>query len=315
MSAIFDNVDFATTRRKNKVLDSRHARNIFGEQGPVVETHVEAAPNGVAAFKNVTVACAGVLGYANCVSNTTQQRPTTEPVLVHSILSGKLDTEAAAQHAAASIKLSPHDTPPSLKIDLIWAACVVCSLVPLFAAVYAVVAAPSFSTDMLAVPYQCKLFYFGLFCALPGITVHIFCLSLIFHQLCRSGVLLSMLSIFLMIVAIEHACMTMPETSSDYPFYLMATSMYCGLLAQGFFVSILYYESKQKQCYIGMLGVAFVLVTLSILSIALSMLNSETPHTKPTALVRIIPLSLAIVIYALSTYWTLFPVRVVCNNM
>jgi len=168
---------------------------------------------------------------------------------------------------------------------------------------------------MLAVPYECKLFYFGLFCALPGITVHIFCLSLIFHQLCRSGIVLSLLSTFLMIVTIEHACMTMPLLSSDYPFYLMATSMYCSLLAQGFFVSILYYESKQKQFYIGMLGVACVLVTLSILSIALSMLNSETPHTKLTALVRIVPLTLAIIIYALSTYWTLFPVRVVCNNM
>jgi hypothetical protein len=314
MSAIFDNVDFATTRRKNKVLDSRHTRNIFGAQGPGAETHVEAAPNGMTAFKNAAVACTGVLGYANSITNLAQERPTTESTLVHSIAPGKLGTDAAL-HVAASMKFSPCDTPPSLKIDLIWTACVGCSLVPLFAAVYAVVVAPSFSTGMLAVPYECKLFYFGLFCALPGMTVHIFCLSLIFHQLCRSGVVLSMLSTFLMIVAIEHACMTMPLTSSDYPFYLMATSVYCGLVAQAFFISILYYESRQKQCYIGMLGVAFVLVTLSVLSIALSMLNSETPHTKPTALVRIIPLSLAIVIYAFSTYWTLFPVRVVCHNM
>jgi hypothetical protein len=109
--------------------------------------------------------------------------------------------------------------------------------------------------------------------------------------------------------------MMVPSISTDHTFYLMASSVYFGLLAQGFFVSILYRESKQKQFYIGMLGVAFVLVTLSILSIVLSVLNSETPHTKPTALVRIMPLSAAIIIYALSTYWTLFPVRVVCNNM
>jgi len=308
MSAIFDNVDFATTRRKNKVLDSRHTRNIFGAQGPVVETRLESATNNSATLKNAAVACSGVLGYASGNS----ERPAELP-FVHSVTPGNLGGEASQQ--VTTLKFSPYDTPASLKIDLMWIGCVVCSLVPFFAAVYAVVVAPSFSTDMLAVPYECKLFYFGLFCALPGITVHIFCLSLIFHQLCRSGVVLSLLSTFLMIVAIEHACMTMPLLGSDYPFYLMATSMYCGLLAQGFFVSILYYESKQKQFYIGMLGVAFVLVTLSILSIALSMLNSETPHTKPTALVRIVPLTLAIIIYALSTYWTLFPVRVVCNNM
>jgi len=97
------------------------------------------------------------------------------------------------------------------------------------------------------------------------------------------------------VVAIEHACMVVPTISVDSTFYLMALSICFGLVAQGFFFAILYNESKQKQFYIGTLGVAFVLVVLSVLSIGLSMLNFETPHTKPTVLVRIVPLSLAII--------------------
>jgi len=305
MSSIFDDVDIATSRRKNKVLDTRHTRSIFGAQGP--GSGVPGAGSGTQ--QSVNAGCTSVLGFVN--GNTSTERPPELPFVVPTSASKGL--VEPTQHT--SYKFTPHDAPSSLKIDAIWAACVLGSLVPLFVSVYGVLIAPTFSAEMLALPYQCNLFYFGLLCGLPGITVHIFCLSLIFHQLCRSGVVLSLLSTFLMIVGIEHACMSVPSVSTDYTFYLLALSVYCGLLAQGFFVSILYHESKQKQFYIGMLGVAFVLVTLSILCIALSKLNSETPHTKPTVLVRILPLSAAIVIYALSTYWTLFPVRVVCNNM
>jgi len=310
MSSIFDHVEIATSRRKNKVLDTRQSKGIFGGQGPGAVTISMPATTGPIPAMAAT-ASLGTTFYSN--SSTVSERLTELPFVTHncnSVGGGLSGTPLLTSH-----KLSPYDMPASIKIDVIWSICVTCSLVPLFVSVYTVLVAPVFSIEMLAIPYQCNLFYFGLFCALPGITVHIFCLSLIFHQLCRSGVILSLLSTFLMIMGIEHSCMMVPSISTDYTFYLMAISVYCGLLAQGFFVSILYRESKQKQFYIGMLGVAFVLVTLSILSIVLSVLNSETPHTKPTALVRIMPLSAAIIIYALSTYWTLFPVRVVCNNM
>ena len=310
MSSIFDHVEFATSRRKNKVMDTRQSKGIFGGQGPGVVSI--SMPSTSAPTPAVAPSAAiSTTFYSNSIPIT--ERVTDLPFSTQS--SSSLGGGLAASPLLASHKFSPYNMPSSVKIDVVWTICVACSLFPLFASVYAVLVAPGFSVGMLTIPYQCNLFYFGLFCGLPGITVHIFCLSLIFHQLCRSGVILSLLSTFLMIVGIEHACMAVPSISTDYTFYLMAISVCCGLIAQGFFVSILYNESKQKQLYIGILGVAFVLVTLSVLSIVLSVLNSETPHTKPTALVRILPLSAATIIYALSTYWTLFPVRVVCNNM
>jgi len=296
MSSIFDNVDFATSRRKNKVLDTGQVRDLFGGQS------TGASP----------VAVAPSLATSTLIFAGTAERQLELPYPKNMVLPQQQQQQSL--HTPAS-RFSPCDTPASLKIDMIWLLCVVCTLFPVFVAVYKVVLAPSFTPEMLTVPYQCNLFYFGLFCGLPGITVHIFCLSLIFHQLCRSGVFMSLLSTFFMIVAIEHACMIVPTISIDSTFYLMALSVFSGLLAQGFFIAILYSESKQKRVYIGTLGVALVLVVLSVLSIVLSVLNSETPHTKPTVLVRIVPLSIATIIYAFSTYWTLFPVRVVCNNM
>jgi len=309
MSSIFDNVDIATTRRKNKVLDTGQIRHIFGPNTGVMPgiPTAHGLPSSSAATQHPAYAPAEKPPEMNLPGNGSTHAPNTNYA----------QNMYAPHHNHMGHKFSAHDrlSLASVKIDIIWAVCVTCTLVPVFASVYSVTRASSFQPEMLTVPYQCNLFYFGLFCGLPGITVHIFCLSLIFHQLCRSGVILSLLSTFLMIVTVEHACMTTPSISTDNTFYLMALSMFFGLVAQALFVSILYDESNQKQFYIGTLGVAFVLVTLSILSIVLSMLNSETPHTKPTVLVRILPLSAAVGIYCLSTYWTLFPVRVVCNNM
>jgi len=298
MSSIFDDVDYATSRRKNKVLDTGQARDMFG------------AHSGMAAMSLPLVSATSGPVYAGAT-----ERPPEMIFSKNLVLPQHLSLNMKDAPANLSSRITPGDSPATLKIDAMWLLCVLCTLFPVFASLYAVVTAPKFSADMLTVLYQCNLFYFGLFCGLPGITVHIFCLSLIFHRICCSGVIMSLFSTFLMIVAIEHVCMTTPTISVDSTFYLMALSVCFGLVAQGFFIAILYNESQQKQFYIASLGVAFVLVVLSILSIGLSMLNSETPHTKPTVLVRIVPLSLAIIIYSLSTYWTLYPVRVVCNNM
>ena len=299
MSSIFDDVDYATSRRKNKVLDTGQARDIFGGH------------SGVAAMSTLhSIAATSAPAYAS-----TTERPPEMSFPKNLVLPHHHSLHMNDVPANVSSRITPGDSPATLKIDAMWLVCVLCTLFPVFSSLYAVVMAPSFSADMLTVPYQCNLFYFGLFCGLPGITVHIFCLSLIFHRICCSGVIMSLFSTFLKIVAIEHACMTAPTISVDSTFYLMALSVCFGLVAQGFFIAILYNESQQKQFYIASLGVAFVLVVLSMLSIGLSMLNSETPHTKPTVLVRIVPLSLAIIIYSFSTYWTLYPVRVVCNNM
>lgn len=205
--------------------------------------------------------------------------------------------------------------PADSKIDVIWGICVFFALFPVTYTVYKTISTPAFDVKMLVIPYECSFFYLGIFFGLPGVTVHIFCLSLVFSKTCLSGVFLSILSIFLMIVTVEQACMAEPGVSIDVTFYMFAVSTYCGLCSQTLFVSILYKQLHQKTIYTCILGVGGVLVTLSILAILLSALNSETPHTKSTLLIRTLPLSGAVVIHAVSSYWTLYPVRIVCNNM
>jgi len=62
------------------------------------------------------------------------------------------------------------------------------------------------------------------------------------------------------------------------------------------------------------IGLAYVLALFSVLSIFVSVLNSEVPHTKATVLIRIVPLSCALTIYVLSTYFTILRVTISCNN-
>jgi len=216
---------------------------------------------------------------------------------------------------ATSPSLLPGTVPADSKIDVIWGICVFFALFPVTYTMYKTVSTPAFDARMLVIPYECTFFYLGIFFGLPGVTVHIFCLSLIFSKTCLSGVFLSILSIFLMIVTVEQACMAEPAVSVDVTFYMFALSTCCGLCSQTLFVSILYKQLHQKTVYTCILGVGGVLVTLSVLAILLSALNAETPHTKSTVLIRTLPLSAAVVIHAVSSYWTMYPVRIVCNNM
>ena len=216
---------------------------------------------------------------------------------------------------ALPLKFNPENTEYSMNVDIVWSMCVVCTIIPILSSVFSIITSPSFSNDMLKLPYDCKLFYFGIFSALPGITVHIFCLSLIFHSISASGICMAILSVFIFVVTIEHSCMTISSIGVDKLFYMLSFSIYMGLVSQIFFVSTLYHQSSQKNVYIAVISVGVVLVTLTVLSIVLSALNSEIPHTKSTVLIRVVPLSISIFIYTFSTYWTIFPVRVVCNNI
>jgi hypothetical protein len=312
MSSIFDTVEMAANRRKNKVLDTGPPRSMFGGLQPMSHSSAMAS-----------------LSTAGSTSNP--QNASAPPPEMQSNRSG-VDTPKNALHIAPHSNLSPMSEASkvfspaiknalpninnSRKIDFLWALCFSLSVVPVLASLYKIVMAPIFEPSMLFVPYECHLFYFGIFFGLPGITVHIFCLSLIFHQLCRTGIVLALMSIFLMIMTIEHACSTTPTISVNVMFYLLIASLTLGLISQSFFISILYQHQKtQKDLYNIVLRIAGVLLGLSLTSIIISMLDSSIPHNKPTVLVRILPLTAAMIIYCISTYWTLLPVRVVCNNM
>jgi len=208
-----------------------------------------------------------------------------------------------------------YNTPQSNSIYAAWLVCVICTLLPVFVAVVNVMRTPGFSSNMLRVPYQCNIFYLGLFVGLPGITVHIFILSLRFHKGFRCGVYLSVAAIGLLVISVEHACSNTASISVDQTFYVLTIGIFFGLASQWIFVSAILQNDSRRQMVQGGLGFAFVLATLSVLSIMLSALNSEIPHTKSTVYIRIIPLSCALGIYTASTYFTLLRVTILCNNM
>jgi len=197
---------------------------------------------------------------------------------------------------------------------IVWLVCVVATLLPVFVAVVNVIRAPGFSMDMLRVPYQCNIFHFGLFIGLPGISVHVFILSLRFHKTCRHGVYLSIAAIVLLVISVEHACSNTASISVDQTFFLLTISIYFGLISQHLFISILCKHDYSRHAVRATIGLAYVLALFSVLSIIVSVLNSEVPHTKATVLIRIVPLSCALTIYVLSTYFTILRVTISCNN-
>lgn len=265
----------ATSRRKTKVLEISHSRSLFS------------------------------VDIANVPPNVTYPEKSLEVPQNHLI-------DIKDPFTPVFLTLTP---PFNHKVDIVWTLCIFFTLLPVLYSVYRTIGTKTFSISMLVIPYECSLFYLGIFCGLPGATVHIFCLSLIFNKLCRLGILLAIMSIFLMVITVEQACMLQPQVSVNNTFYMFSLSTYFGLVSQFLFVSILYKQAPYRNMYTCILGIAAVLVTLSVLAIVLSALNSEIPHTKSTVLVRTLPLSAAIIIHIVSTYWTIYPVRIVCNNM
>jgi len=275
MSSIFDSVDIATSRRKTKILEISQSRSLFS-----ADTQ-------------------------NLNNNATYSEKPSEVTQSHLV---DIKDPLTPVFLAVQPPLNP-------KVDIVWTLCIFFSLLPVVYSMYKTLGTTTFTIKMLVIPYDCSLLYLGIFCALPAATVHIFCLSLIFNKSCKIGIVLAIASIFIMVITVEQACMLEPQVSVNNTFYMFSFSTYLGLVSQFLFVSILYKQSPYRSMYTCILGFAGVLVTLSILAIVLSALNSEIPHTKSTVLVRTLPLSAAIIIHVVSTYWTIYPVRIVCNNM
>jgi len=74
---------------------------------------------------------------------------------------------------AGKLDGAPAGTAPQVRvvIDSVWTVCVTCVLFPVGSFVSRAVAAPSVSPDMANIPYDCSLFYLGLFVGLPGASV------------------------------------------------------------------------------------------------------------------------------------------------
>ena len=147
-----------------------------------------------------------------------------------------------------------YSTPQSNSIYAAWLVCVICTLLPVFVAVVNVMRTPGFSSDMLRVPYQCNIFYLGLFVGLPGITVHIFILSLRFHKGFWYGVCLSVGAIGLLVISVEHACSNTASISVDQTFCVLTTGIFLAWPHSGFLSLPFYKTILENQWFREVLG-------------------------------------------------------------
>jgi len=202
-------------------------------------------------------------------------------------------------------------------IDTVWAVGVACTLLPVGAFVCNAVAAKAVSADMANIPYDCSLFYLGLFVGLPGASVYVFCCTLLFNQRIKTGIFLCMVSIFVFICAVERTCMTSaaPDTSTN--FYMVSTSVLAGVGAQAMFVLApgAVVPEERRNGYLLMLGLATVMVVLSVIAVALAGTAFDKNYSKASCYITTVPLAVAVALYVLSTYSVMAPVRVMCQKM
>lgn len=202
-----------------------------------------------------------------------------------------------------------------LCIDLLWVMCVACALGPTISFMYNIVSSNVVSRNMTGIPYDCSMFYMGLFVALPGASVYVFCCTLMFYRRGKVGILLCMASIFIFVCSVEQSCMNRFKVDSSLDFYMLSASVITGVVSQIFFCLISSITDERKHMCIALLGVAGVMVVLSVLAVALAGTTFDERYSKASCYITSVPISIGLVIYILSTYSTLSPVRVLCQNM
>jgi len=190
-------------------------------------------------------------------------------------------------------------------------------LFPVGSFVSRAVAAPSVAPDMANIPYDCSLFYLGLFVGLPGASVYVFCCTLLFNARAKTGIFLCMLSIFVFICAVERTCMTNPAPDTSTNFYMVSTSVLAGVGAQGMFLLVPggAMLEERRHAYLLLLGLATVMVVLSVIAVALAGTLFDENYSKASCYITTIPLAIGVALYVLSTYSVMGPVRAMCQKM
>lgn len=200
-------------------------------------------------------------------------------------------------------------------VDGIWICCTACILTPVCWFVWDAVYAETVSVKMAGIPYKCSMFYLGLFVGLPGASVYVFCCTLVFFKRGKIAILMCMLSIFVFVCTVERKCMVAPSADTSVEFYMLATSIFAGISSQAAFVGLTTMSDERRHTLFVVMGLAGVLVLLSVLAVTLAGTQFDQNFTKASCYITSTPLAAALVIYVLSTYSTLDPIRSVCRHI
>jgi len=214
--------------------------------------------------------------------------------------------------AGHDVVVSPHF---NIVIECVWVVCVGCILGPICVFVYTSIHAARVTVDITGIPYDCSLFYLGLFVGLPGASVYVFCCTLHYWKNGKFGIFLCMASVFLFMCSVERACSTHrdPDTSPD--FYILSASALAGIASQIAFATVTSMPDERKQWCITLLCLGGVMVLLSITAVAIAGTVFDENYSKASCYITSIPIAVGVCVYVLSTYSTLFAVRQLCETI
>lgn len=275
MSRIFDSVHANSSRRKAHVLDGPASRSLFDSPGMP----------GVMLELGITKPGGGIL-----------------PVISTGDTGDAVSDDGPFSHFR-------------LLVDGIWLSCILCILIPVCSFVWDAVHAETVNINMTGIPYKCSLFYFGLFVGLPGASVYVFCCTLCFNKRGKIAIFMCMVSIFVFVCTVERKCMTSPSVDTSVDFYMLAISVFSGISSQVVFLTLMQISDARRQSLYVLMGFASVLVLLSVLAVALAGTKFDENFTRASCYISSLPLALALVIYILSTYSSLHPIRSICRNV
>lgn len=293
MSRIFDDVHASSSRRKAHILDGPVGRSLFESPGvSVMMLETGMTKTATAATASTTTAAASGGGPASALAG----------------LGFGLGLGLGLGDDGMSSQFR-------LLVDGIWLCCTACILTPVCWFVWDAMHADKVSVEMAGVPYKCSLFYMGLFVGLPGASVYVFCCTLVFNKRGKLGILLCMVSIFVFVCTIEQKCKNTPSVDTSSDFYMLATSVSAGIASQVAFVMLMAMSDERRQSLYVLMGFASVLVLLSVLAVGLAGTKFDNNFTKASCYITSLPLALALIVYILSTYSTLHPIRAVCKHV
>jgi len=72
---------------------------------------------------------------------------------------------------------------------------------------------------------------------------------------------------------------------------------------------------ERRHAYLLLLGLATVMVVLSVIAVALAGTLFDENYSKASCYITMIPLAIGVALYVLSTYSVMSPVRAMCQKM
>lgn len=270
MSSIFETIDTHVSRRKNTLIDNQVRKSIFMNNDSNLNT-LPLIPSDISTNNQVVLE----------ITNSSLS-------VVHT------------KFVFSSFYI----------IEFSWWCSVICLLIPFISNIYNTAIDPhTDDSELHRLPYNCNIFYLGLFFTLPTTSVYLFCISLYYCRYSISAVVMSISSVFIFVLSIEHSCMIgVIKNDNNVIFYAFSFSLILGIYSQYVFFSKSQQTSAVYMCYVAVNCIAICCIVFSTTIVIVLSIISQELNYKIVLYTRIIPGVSALCIHIFSTHFTLFVV-------